>query len=157
MDELQQAQNDGLVPGLSSLVMACRRRYLDAARLLEVDENNLSRVRELALQPVDLSLLAVAYREICKRYRDELHSPQGELWEPSHQDRIMKAWNEFYYCRFVPTVLWEDEFVRNVLRCVGALSANDQHGPATSLQLYITEMYLPHDRPLADETRRVDT
>ena len=156
MDELDEIQKQGTSPYLFSLVMGCRRRYLDAAYLLEIDNEHVQRIGDLASQRVDLSALLPAYDVLCQRYRDELHSWQDELWQTSREDRIARAWSEFYYWRFVPTVIWEDTFVCNVLRGLGVLPARNVKDAIESLRLHVSEMQLPRNRPPTDDARRID-
>jgi hypothetical protein len=110
---------------LGALARYCRDVYVRAAALLEVQSEELTRLRDLGVvESVNLNPLAPAYHKLCDRYRTSLFDGQMGLF-PTDQKTPEEIWWAWYYHQLTPQLLSNPHFVRTVLRSVGLLHCSD--------------------------------
>jgi hypothetical protein len=138
---------------LFDLYGKCRRRYLRAAQLMEIPRAQLGAIDTLgASEPVTLLPLQHGWKVFCERYRKEAADYQLNLLDK--EAGTERQWGKWVYNVFFPTILQDDEFVRNVLRAVGAIPCTDAKMAATALIATLTNMTLPAQTPTwATETQ----
>ena len=118
-DSLRQVCREHASASLNSLVMACRRQFLDAARLMEWDTPVLTHLSGLGSHTLpQLWLLFPASSLMCDRH---------------HQ--------------LVPGLVANDDVVRSVLRAVGGLPCSNPQEAARVLCHHLSEMTLPDCLP----------
>jgi hypothetical protein len=128
---------------MSSLLQSCEIRYLDAARLLEVDGVVIDGIGEArARGQTDLSPLIPAWTVICSRYLSEVFSLQVDLFDPE-DEKFIRPWSEFLYQRLFPVLVTHDGFVRDLLRVVDLLPCRSKADASASLVTELTEMTFP--------------
>jgi hypothetical protein len=133
---------------LSGLLRDCIRRFLAAARLVELDGPVFKTMREAEHKGhVDIAPLYPAWEAICKRYLRERFDEQAGLFQ-DHRAESIERWGQFIYWELFPVVLLDDEFVRNVLRAAGLLPCTSKYRAAAALSNHLQEMNLPFSRPI---------
>jgi len=142
-DTFEEYQRNRLPADISLLIRACRRRYRDAASLLEVRPPGIERMERLdwdeGLQPW------LAYRAVQvfqSRYAQSLFSSQLDLW-PSPSSGADARWSAYLSNQLIPALLQRDDFVRGLLRCVGLLPAASQLDWQGALETYAREFPMP--------------
>lgn len=142
-DEFALAQEQGTRSDLSTLVTRCKRRFLKAAHLVNAKGQVIDRIeRSLVGGLTDLTPLLPAWRLVCERYRDDRYDPQENLFQP-HEAEVLERWGQFVYWSLLPSLLREDEFVRNVLRALELLPSRSPTQAADAVFHHIAEMNLP--------------
>jgi hypothetical protein len=132
---------------ICSLVQGAQRRFLSAARLLEIKNQHINQVDDLLIKnPVPLWPFVPALRILETRYFNEVFSPQLSLLEPNLPEDQM--WSQFFHWKLLPHLLREDYVVRSVLRLSGALPCSSLNDVAHSLATYFSEITLPSRPPL---------
>ena len=147
IDEFRKFQREGSPSNLIGLVMACRRRFLNAARLLEVRSPAIDRLSSFGVDAaVEYWPLLGPFSVIAERYVERFFSPQDTLFrDPA--DIEDEKWARYFHHVLVPHMLTNDEVVRTVLRAVHALpSAHPEHA-ARALSQYFAETTLPDTSP----------
>lgn len=146
-------QRAGATPCLYSLFDACRRKFLNAANLLEVRSPAIERLRSVGINTrIDLWPLLNPFVVLAERYIAAFFSPQGVLF-PAPDGKEDERWSRYYHHVLLPHLLQQDELVRNVLRAVHALPCADPQGAASAISHFFAEMTLPETAPLwAPET-----
>lgn len=120
----EQMQRAG--QALGSLVRHCRDVYVRAAALLEVQSEELARLRDLgAVESIELAPLVPAYQRLCARYRTTLYDAQMALFSVDLKTPEETWWAWFYH-ELTPQLLGNADFVRSVLRSVGLLKSPDR-------------------------------
>jgi hypothetical protein len=148
--EFALAQQEDGRRALSSLLENCIRRYLLAASLVEVSGPIIERIRDAKYSGnIDLAPLFPAWNVICERYRGERFNPQATLFK-EHGANELERWGQYLHWHLFPTLLRENEFVRNVLRVTGLLPCNSVNDSAFTLCHHVREMHLPNERPVTD-------
>ena len=146
IDDFRTIQRDGAATNLHSLFMSCRARFLNAARLLEIRSAALEGLLDYRSKVIDLAPLLGMYNVICDRYADSFFSPQGNLF-PEPADAEDAKWGRYFYQTLKPSLLGEDQFVRNVLRATGALPCREPEFAREALVQHVYEMTLPETPP----------
>jgi len=142
-EELEQYQIEVASVQLGSLMHNCRSRYLQAADLVQLRIDDIDKLRDFGImESVNLAPLIPSWDCICDRYLAERYDPQPTLFE-DHDEQCKREWNEFVYWRLIPTLLRDDEFVRNVLRALGGLPCQSPPQAAASTRQYFQDMVLP--------------
>jgi hypothetical protein len=139
MDDIQELQRDSREGILVTLVMGCRERYLRAAALLELANDDVKRVRDLYQRRFPVEWLLDPYQVLCERYRQQRYSVQMVLGE-AFVETMRRHWNEFVYWWLLPKLLEDDAFVRDTLRCVEAISSVDPAEASINLKSHLREM-----------------
>ncbi len=146
-EDFVRAQQEWAVPVLSSLIEKCLRRYLGAARLLELRGDLVEKLQKAASDGgADLSPLNSLWITICDRFGEEIYDPQLELFR-DHDTVMLDKWGVFLYQKLIPALCRDDECVRNVLRAVELLPSRSRHGAARALAHFVEEMVLPDQLP----------
>jgi len=141
------AQQEWAVPALSSLVEKSLRRYLGAARLLELRGELVEKLQKAAFDGgCDLSPLDSLWHTVRDRFGEELYDPQLELYR-DHDTVMLEKWGVFLYQKLIPALCRDDECVRNVLRAVELLPSKSRHAAARALVHFVQEMVLPDQLP----------
>lgn len=148
IDEFRAFQRKRAVIDLTSLLMACRRRFLQAASLLEMPTSGLAGLMSLGVDaPVDCEPLLGPFAILAERYVDLFFSPQADLLSEPGQGQG-ESWARYFHSVQMPLLLANDEVVRNLLRAVGALPSRQGEQAIAALGHYFAEMTLPETRPL---------
>ncbi|SDT87155.1 hypothetical protein SAMN05216296_0094 [Pseudomonas pohangensis] len=133
---------------LHSLVMTCRRKFLCAAKLLELQSAAISRLRDFGLDgQINIWPLYSPYEVLSERYLELFYSPQLEIFRDRSNMQDEK-WFKYFHHALIPTLIADDEIVRNVLRSVGGLPSKQPKDAAMALKHYFSEMTLPDSAPL---------
>jgi len=153
VDDFREMQRAGAMPCLSSLFDACRRKFLNAANLLEVRSQAIERLRSVGTETrIDLWPLLNPFMVLAERYVAAFFSPQDALF-PVPGGKEDERWSRYFHHVLLPHLLQHDELVRNVLRAVHALPCNDPQGAANAVGHFFAELTLPETAPLwAPET-----
>lgn len=146
VDDFRLAQRRSAVHDMYALFMACRRRFLNAASLLEVDGAEVEVLRESSRESLDLQPLMSIHAAICERYVEVFLSPQASLFA-NFEDEPDLRWGRYFHDVLVPHLLLEDVFVRNVLRAMMAIPCRNPQRSVDALVQHISEMTLPKTRP----------
>lgn len=153
VDDFREMQRAGAMPCLSSLFDASRRKFLNAANLLEVRSPAIERLRSVGADTrIDLWPLLNPFMVLAERYVGTFFSPQDALF-PAPDGKADECWSRYFHHVLLPYLLQQDELVRNVLRAVRALPCNDPQGAANAVGHFFAELTLPETAPLwAPET-----
>jgi hypothetical protein len=144
IDEFRKFQRQGATHDVFSLVMTCRRKFLNAARLLELRSDAISKLGSFGVDaPVDVWPLLTPFSVLTERYATQLFSPQESLFQVPSEKQDEK-WGHHI---LVPHLIASDEVVRNVLRAVRALPSQHPEQAAVALSQHFTEMTLPDTSP----------
>ena len=144
LDALQTAQREYFANYMDGLARACRDKYLQAARLMEVESIAVNQVRELTQDgPIGLYYLLPAYSILCARYNERFFSPQENLFKNPSQEQDAR-WARYFWSRLTPRLLESDEIVRNVLRAVRGIPCADQRAASDALKQSATDCLLPN-------------
>lgn len=146
IDEFRDAQRHGETQNLSELLGACRRKFLNAARLMELDGPAIERVVAHGREAVSLWPLINMYSVACDRYCDAFFSPQVEIF-PNPGESQDVTWSKYFHHVLLPHLLEDDAFVRNVLRATMAIPCESPQDAGEALVQQLTEMELPSSRP----------
>lgn len=148
IDEFRACQRAGATHDLFSLVMTCRRRFLNAARLVELGSGAIDELTSFGVDAsVDLWPLIAPFGVLTERYVAQFFSPQECLF-PSLIEQQDQKWIRYFHHVLVPHLIASDEVVRNVLRAVRALPSHQPDQAAIALSQYFAEMTLPESKPL---------
>jgi len=143
ISEFRRLQRQGSEQTLFELVMACRRKFLDAASLLEVRSSSLEKLSAFGYDTrVDLQPIRGPFTILSERYIDQFFSQQLLLF-PTPADQQDAKWYRYFYHALKPNLLANDDVVRNILRAVEAIpSQKPEHAVAALIQ-HFTEMPMP--------------
>ena len=148
VDDFKKYQREGASANLLSLVMSCRRHFLNAARLMEINKKIIDNLSRFAIdQPVDLWPLLAPFTLLAERYIEHFFNLQDNLFL-EHLERQDEQWWKYFYQILVLHILSNDEAVRNILRCVGALLSNHPEQKSAALKHYFSVTTLPETFPL---------
>lgn len=103
-------------PALSCLLEDCRRRFVRAAQLLEINDSEIRRVQDAS--QVELRPLFEMFLELCDRYAKEVYTPQIDLFKSKDP---LQIWRTYYYHTMIPCLVANDDVVRNVLKATEIL------------------------------------
>lgn len=144
---LRAHQQAAAIPYLTALHDRCRRRFLQAARLVGADPAQWPHLAGAGVTTsIEMGPLLPFWSVLCDRYRAELFTPQSELFGPREPH---ERFSQFVHWRLWPLLASENECVRNVLRATGTIPARDRTGPAGALVLYMRELTLAADSRFA--------
>lgn len=128
------------------LVAQCVERFLSAMRLLEIRGEFFGRLEARRREGGDLSPLVEPWRALSQRYRDEIFDPQLSLLEDP-EERLRRNWQHFVHRALLPTLLLDDEFVRNVLRALDVLPTSAGPLALAAVRSKLQNMTLPEATP----------
>jgi hypothetical protein len=150
VDEFRRYQREGATANLFSLVMSCRRKFLNAARLLELNSNYIESLSDFGVSDtVDLWPLLNPFIDLTERYVEHFFSSQDNLFH-LHMERQDEQWSKYFHQILIPHLLANDEVVRNILRAVRALPSKNPDDAVISLNHYFKETTLPETAPAWD-------
>jgi hypothetical protein len=142
--KLRAHQQAAAIAYLTALHDLCRRRFLQAARLVGADPAQWPHLAEAGVTTsVELGPLLPFWSVLSDRCRAELFTPQIELFGP--REPQIERFSQFVHRCLWPLLASENECVRNVLRATGTLPARDRSGPAGALVIYMRELKLAAD------------
>lgn len=147
IDDFRRVQRSGAAQNIHWLFMSCRRRFLDAARLLELNDSDFHKLISSGFDTVDLSPLMSMYGVLCDRYAEQFFTPQEDLFG-SPADAQDSKWNAYFHHVLIPHLIQEDEFVRNILRAMMVIPCKNSQFSSLALLNHLSEMTLPETRPL---------
>ena len=102
IDEFREFQREGATYNLASLVMACRRKFLNAARLLEVRSQVIDRLSSFGVDAgVDPWPLLGPFTVLAERYVERFFSPQDNLFQDP-MERQDEKWGKYFHHVLVP-------------------------------------------------------
>src|SRR5688572_7893313 len=117
--DLERVQFDGKVKHIDSLVRLCRARFVRAADLVCMRSGATENLRRFGqFDGIDVSPLLGAWSVICERYLRERFDPQPALLPDVMSDEPGR-WSRFVHHELFPSLVRDDELVRNVLRALG--------------------------------------
>ena len=153
VDDFREMQRAGAMPCLSSLFDACRRKFLNAANLLEVRSPAIEPLRSVGTETrIDLWPLLNPFMVLAERYVAAFFSPQDALF-PVPGGKEDERWSRYFHHVLLPHLLQHDELVRNVLCAVHALPCANPQGAASAVGHFFAKLTLPETAPLwAPET-----
>jgi hypothetical protein len=103
IDEFRKFQREGATSNLVSLVMTCRRKFLNAARLLEVRTTAIVRLSSFGLDAAaDNWPLLGPFTVLAERYVERFFSPQDSLFRDP-MERQDEKWGKYFHHVLVPT------------------------------------------------------
>ena len=142
-EAFEEYQRSRLPADTTLLTRACRRRYREAAALLEVRPPGIERMDRLdwdeGLQPWLAYRAIQVFQHRCAR---SLFTSQLELW-PSPTSGADARWSAYLCNKLIPALLERDDFVRGLLRCVGLLPAASQLDWQGATETYAREFPMP--------------
>ena len=151
IDEFRLRQQQSAAHDISSLVMSCRRKYLLAAHLLELQSPDLAALTAFGVDSgIEAGPLMQPFAVLAEKYVERFFTSQIDLLpETTHPQE--EKWASYLFSVLIPTLLSDDEAVRNILRSVGALpSERGRQAAAAALCERFGEMSLPIGPPLRD-------
>ncbi|HEV3276301.1 MAG TPA: hypothetical protein VG860_05750 [Terriglobia bacterium] len=150
-EEFAVVQRDDMRYALSNLIHDCLRRFLKAAQLVSLRGPVIDAIDKARFESrIDLTPLLPAWGLICQRYRQERFDAQGKLFEDQSR-HALERWSHYLHWELFPSLVREDEFVRNVLRVSLLLPCRSTMDAASALCHQIAEMNLPYGTPMWDE------
>jgi hypothetical protein len=151
-EEFAVIQRDGMSNALTGLIRDCLRRFLKAARLVSLKGPVVEGLENASRSgSIDLTPLLPAWHLICKRYREERFDAQAKLFQDQSTEAL-EGWGQFIQWELFPSLLREDEFVRNVLRVSLLLPCDSTAEAASAILHHVREMNLPYGEPAWDST-----
>lgn len=123
--ELVRHMEEARVAYLSALFDRCRRRFVEAARLVGAEVAQWPNLTVVGVRAgVDVFDLLPFWDELCRRYRQERAEAQIELF--SDNPSAAEAFSRWVYWELWPLLAMDGGVVRAVLRACGALPADDR-------------------------------
>ena len=114
IDEFREFQRQGVTHDVFGLVMTCRRKFLNAAQLLELRSDAISKLASFGVDaPVDVWPLLTPFRALTERYATQLFSPQESLLQVPSEKQDEK-WGIYFHHILVPQVKANDQLLRTV-------------------------------------------
>ena len=141
IDTFREVQQLGINPKLSSLVNQSRRKFLNAANLLQVHSPVITQMAAKT-EGIQLWPLSPFYQGLCERYIESFFTPQLDLIDPIKEGADQK-WEQYFSWVLAPYLLKQNDLVRNILKAVGLLPCNNPTRASESLAFYADEMTLP--------------
>lgn len=158
IEQLASYQSEGARTALFALFGCCRRRVVRALELLEISGRRRTAIGRVGVtDAVDLAALLSPWDVVCRRYRSELYDPQIDMFVPNGEQQPFRAWDSFVHHKFIPSVVREDETVRNVLRAVGAMPCRSGDDAVMALVHRFSEMALPDTPPIWAPEEELET
>ena len=125
---------------------ACGRRFLDAARLLDIENSSIVELREFLEHGFWVPQFYPAYDAVAERFIYETDWAQMDAFEPE-RELVERRWIEFFQESLVPKLLDDDEFVRNVLRVEKILPVRDKHKAIDAIVVKMAGVTFPSNDP----------
>lgn len=144
--EFREVQRHSSTQMLSSLIGSCRSKFINAARLMELQGPLIEGVLAHGRVSVELWPLTNMYRVVCDRYCETFFSPQLEMFPRPGETQAVR-WSQYFYWVLLPHLLEGHTFVRNVLRATMAIPSKSPQDAGEALVQQLTEMELPSSRP----------
>lgn len=124
-DDLARHMWEARVAYLSALFDRCRRRFVEAARLVGVELAQWPNLTVVGVRTgVDVFDLLPFWDELCRRYRAERAEAQNALFE--NNPSAAEAFSRWVYWEVWPLIAMDGGVVCAVLRATGALPADDR-------------------------------
>ncbi len=128
---------------LLSLVQECRRRFVSAAQLLDLQEERFAYLhRPGGDEVVEIAFLQGLYEVLMGRYIREVHDAQIAIHEPA-EDLEVRRWTQYAYWALIPRIAGEDSMARNVMRAIGAHPCPDRRSAHNALVDAAVNMTMP--------------
>ena len=138
-DNLSIHMQEALVSYLAALFDRCRRRWVEAARLIGA---NLDQWPNLTVigpkERVDLFDLLPFWEALCHRYRTERAPPQADLFTDT--PTAVEAFAAYIHWECWPTLGMDDGVVRAVLRACDVLAIGDRAAAGYYLAEHVRQM-----------------
>ena len=131
---------------LSQLFDKCRDKFLDAARLLEIENPTIEHLKKVGDGPIELWPFLNMYDEWCERYELALFSCQMVLF-PEYAERQDVKWQQYFHHELLPDLMRDHHFVKDVLRAVKALPGGNPGQLSRALYEYAINCSMPRVRP----------
>ena len=147
---LTKYQSENANQNLLDLARSCRCRFLRAANLLEINNENIHALELAYSNTIDLRPLRPAWVHLCERYNTERVDFHPRLLN-EFVDDVIQSWSKFVYHDLFPKLDQDDEFVRNVLRALDLIPSRSAENAAKFVYFYFDEMTLPDSPPPWDE------
>ena len=124
-DELTRHMHEARVAYLSALYDRCRRRFVEAARLVGAEVAQWPNLRIIGVKTgVDVFDLLPFWDELCRCYRLERAEEQLTLFDDNPS--AAEAFSRWVCWELWPLLAMDGGVVRAVLRACGALPTNDR-------------------------------
>lgn len=136
-------QRDHAAHNLSQLFIKCRDKFLDAARLLEIENPTIDHLKKAGDSPIEIWPFLNMYDEWCLRYELEFFSPQMPLF-PEYAERQDVKWQNYYFHELLPNLLRDHHFVKDILRAMKALPGGNPGQLSRALYEYAINCAMPH-------------
>lgn len=146
VNSFRKYQREHATHNLSQLLIQCRDKFLDAARLLEIENPAIEHCKNVGYGAVELWPFLNMYDEWCERYELALFSPQTNLFLDNEEREDVK-WQRYYFHELLPQLLRDHHFVKNVLRAMKALPGADPALLSRTLHEFAAECYMPRVQP----------
>ena len=102
IDEFRSFQREGATHNVFNLVMTCRRKFLNAARLLELRSDAMDELASFGVDaPVDVWPLPGPFSVLPERYTTQFFSPQENLFQEPSEKQDQK-WGKYFHHVLVP-------------------------------------------------------
>jgi hypothetical protein len=141
--EFQLFLRERLQTDTASLIESARRRYLEAATLLEIRSPSVERLEDPAwMEGVRPWMAFRAVETFQSRYAENLYTPQIGLWDSVDEGQDVR-WVKYLHHELKPALLQRPEFVRTLLRCVGLIPGASAADSEVELSLFAREVAMP--------------
>ncbi len=138
IEELRRAQREGMVSNVAHVVTAARRKYLNAANLLQLGGAAIERLRTLGISaPIDAWPLFASFTVLSERYIEHFYLRQQDLFA-SPADQPDEKWGRYFYYVLMPHLLRNDDVTLNTLRAVRAIACSRPDKAAEALAHHFT-------------------
>ena len=125
IDDLARHMPEARVAYLSALFDRCRRRFVEAARLVGAEVAQWPNLNIVGVRiGVDVFDLLPFWDELCRRYRLERAEAQLAMFDDNPS--AAEAFSRWVYWELWPLLGMDGGVVRAVLRATGALPADDR-------------------------------
>jgi len=136
-------QLDMMPSATSHMLYRFRERYLEAARLLEIDNDVTKRLWKTKLDGYHgVNRLIKPYMVLADRYFDELYDPQIDYIYNADVQSDMQ-WSNYFYHELIPYLLKEDMVVRGALRSLQIIESYDPDSDMDHLCHEFSVMQMP--------------
>ncbi len=135
LDELAFYQNRHSTANLLSLVSECAKRFYRSMELVGIESREISSVWSSDWTRENLSALKMPWHRLCGRFRNAVatHVTSSALGIDSD---LAAMWHQFLNSELLPTLVWDDEFVRTILSAVRKLHCDSIVRAVGSVESY---------------------
>jgi hypothetical protein len=128
---------------LTSLVWACRDRFVSAARLLDLQGEDFAHLhRPGGDQRIEVGQLSGLYETLMLRYLREVYDSQTVMFEPTDELEL-RRWTQYAYWALIPKIAVDDAMARDVMRAIGAHPCRSQASAFNALVDAAVNMTMP--------------